>query len=190
MQVHWRPQCLGYFANPFWGGWYFEHYWIDRQSKGLQSHQSFSTADYGFTFSYARKLPVPGFQYGVNAKIIRRIIGNLPILGGWIWCRTSVWKEWLAIQLMVRDITTTYNVWNIDEKNIKNCRCRTRTKSRTSWKHWITAPKAQLGLSKSSLSLWLQYYGAANVNMRFTKLTIYYLLILCADPFRVWIWIY
>ena len=36
----------------------------------------FSTADYGFTFSYARKLKVPGFQYGINAKIIRRIIGN------------------------------------------------------------------------------------------------------------------
>ncbi len=36
----------------------------------------FSTADYGFTFSYARKLPVPGFQYGVNAKVIRRIIGK------------------------------------------------------------------------------------------------------------------
>ncbi len=31
----------------------------------------FSTADYGFTFSYARKLPVQGFQYGVNAKIIQ-----------------------------------------------------------------------------------------------------------------------
>jgi hypothetical protein len=25
------------------------------------------------------RVPVPGFQYGVNAKIIRRIIGNLPI---------------------------------------------------------------------------------------------------------------
>jgi hypothetical protein len=36
----------------------------------------FSTADYGFTFSYARKLPVPGFQYGVNAKLIRRVIGK------------------------------------------------------------------------------------------------------------------
>ena len=34
----------------------------------------FSTADYGFTFSYARKLPVQGFQYGVNSKVIRRII--------------------------------------------------------------------------------------------------------------------
>jgi hypothetical protein len=47
----------------------------------------FSTADYGFTFSYARKLPVPGFQYGVNAKIIRRVIGKLPIPMDWIWRR-------------------------------------------------------------------------------------------------------
>ena len=36
----------------------------------------FSTADYGVTFSYARKLPVEGFNYGVNAKVIRRIIGD------------------------------------------------------------------------------------------------------------------
>jgi hypothetical protein len=27
----------------------------------------FSTADYGFTFSLT--IPVPGFQYGVNAKL-------------------------------------------------------------------------------------------------------------------------
>jgi hypothetical protein len=44
----------------------------------------FSTADYGFTFSYARKLPVPGFQYGVNAKIIRRVIGKFADSYGWI----------------------------------------------------------------------------------------------------------
>ena len=36
----------------------------------------FSAADYGFTFSYARKLPISGLNYGVNAKIIRRIIGD------------------------------------------------------------------------------------------------------------------
>jgi hypothetical protein len=53
---------------------------------------------------------------------------------------------------MVRDITTTYNVWNIDERNIKiadavpgqNQELPESTGSR---------PKAQLGLSKSSLSL-------------------------------------
>jgi hypothetical protein len=55
---------------------------IDSQGNVITIASVFSTADYGFTFSYARKLP--GFQYGVNAKIIRRIIGNLPILGGWI----------------------------------------------------------------------------------------------------------
>jgi hypothetical protein len=55
---------------------------IDSQGNDYNRISLFSTADYGFTFSYARKLPVPGFQYGVNAKIIRRIIGNLPILGG------------------------------------------------------------------------------------------------------------
>ena len=36
----------------------------------------FSTADYGFTFSYGRKLPLTGLHYGVNTKIIRRIIGT------------------------------------------------------------------------------------------------------------------
>ena len=37
---------------------------------------TFSTADYGLTFSYARKLPLDGLNFGVNAKIIRRIIGD------------------------------------------------------------------------------------------------------------------
>jgi hypothetical protein len=49
---------------------------IDSQGNVITIASVFSTADYGFTFSYARKLPVPGFQYGVNAKIIRRIIGK------------------------------------------------------------------------------------------------------------------
>jgi len=33
----------------------------------------FSTADYGLTFSYARALPVQGLNFGVNAKVIRRV---------------------------------------------------------------------------------------------------------------------
>lgn len=36
----------------------------------------FSTADYGVTFSYARALPLDGLHLGVNAKVIRRIIGD------------------------------------------------------------------------------------------------------------------
>ncbi len=77
----------------------------------------FSTADYGFTFSYARKLPVDGFQYGVNAKVIRRIIGKFANSWGFgfdigLQFERNDWK----FGLMLRDITTTYNVWNIDEE--------------------------------------------------------------------------
>ena len=37
--------------------------------------KSFSVADYGFLFSYARKAPIEGLRYGGNVKIIRRIAG-------------------------------------------------------------------------------------------------------------------
>jgi hypothetical protein len=77
-------------------------------------------------------------------------------------------------------------MWNIDEKNIKNCRCGTRTKSRTPWTE-ITAPKAQLGLSKS-LSyamitvLWLQPMSICAL----PKLTIWFRLICqCWSRFRI-----
>jgi hypothetical protein len=38
--------------------------------------RKFIVADHGTPFSYARKLPVAGLNYGVNAKVIRRVIGN------------------------------------------------------------------------------------------------------------------
>ncbi|MDP5077329.1 MAG: PorV/PorQ family protein, partial [Nonlabens sp.] len=37
---------------------------------------TFSTADWAFTFSYAREAKLDGFSYGANAKVIRRIIGD------------------------------------------------------------------------------------------------------------------
>src|SRR5690606_34164886 len=70
----------------------------------------FSTADYGVTFSYARSLQVPGWQYGINAKVIRRIIGDFANSWGFsfdlgIQFERNDWKY----GVMVRDITTTYN---------------------------------------------------------------------------------
>jgi hypothetical protein len=57
--------------------WHFEYNKLIDSEGNIDYNRIslFSTADYGFT-SYARKLPVPGFQYGVNAKIIRRVIGK------------------------------------------------------------------------------------------------------------------
>lgn len=132
----------------------------------------FSTADYGFTFSYARKLPVPGFQYGVNAKVIRRIIGKFASSWGFgfdigLQFEKNNWQ----FGVMVRDITTTYNVWNIDEaeyKKIANAIPGENQELPESTE--ITAPKAQLGIAKKFIIHYdYSILAAANMNMRFTK---------------------
>nr|WP_304984560.1 PorV/PorQ family protein [Flavobacterium sp. GSP27] len=132
----------------------------------------FSTADYGFTFSYARKLPVPGFQYGISAKVIRRIIGKFANSWGFgfdagIQFEKNNWQ----FGLMLRDITTTYNVWNIDEdeyKKIAGAIPEENQKLPESTE--ITAPKAQLGITKRFIIRYdYSIQGAANVNMRFAR---------------------
>nr|WP_315209313.1 PorV/PorQ family protein [uncultured Flavobacterium sp.] len=132
----------------------------------------FSTADYGFTFSYARKLPVPGFQYGVNAKVIRRIIGKFANSWGFgfdvgLQFDKNNWK----FGLMLRDITTTYNVWNIDEdeyQKIANSIPGENQELPESTE--ITAPKAQLGIAKKFIIRYdYSILAAANMNMRFAK---------------------
>lgn len=132
----------------------------------------FSTADYGFTFSYARKLPVQGFQYGVNAKVIRRIIGKFADSWGFgfdigLQYEKNDWK----LGIMVRDITTTYNVWNIDEKEYQKIADAIPGQNQDLPESTeITAPKAQLGLSKKFIIRYdYSLLAAANLNMRFSK---------------------
>ena len=132
----------------------------------------FSTADYGFTFSYARKLPVTGFQYGINAKIIRRIIGEFANSWGFgfdmgVQFEKNDWQ----FGVMLRDITTTYNVWNIDEKayqKISNAIPGENQELPESTE--ITAPKAELGIAKKFIIRYdYSILAAANMNMRFAR---------------------
>lgn len=132
----------------------------------------FSTADYGMTFSYARKLQVPGFQYGVNAKIIRRVIGKFASSWGFgfdagIQFEKNDWQ----FGLMVRDLTTTYNVWNINETEYKKIADAIPGQNQELPESTeITAPKVQLGLSKKYIIRYdYSLLAAANVNMLFTK---------------------
>lgn len=132
----------------------------------------FSTADYGFTFSYARKLPVPGFQYGVNAKVIRRIIGKFANSWGFgfdlgLQFEKNDWR----FGLMVRDITTTYNVWNIDEKEYKKISDAIPGENQELPESTeITLPKAQLGIAKKFIIRYdYSVLVATNMNMRFER---------------------
>lgn len=132
----------------------------------------FSTADYGFTFSYARKLPVPGFQYGVNAKIIRRVIGKFANSWGFGFdVGLQLEKNDWQFGLMVRDITTTYNVWSIDEQEYqKIANAIPGENQELPESTEITAPKIQLGVAKKfNIHYDYSILAAANMNMRLTK---------------------
>ncbi|OCB76666.1 PorV/PorQ family protein [Flavobacterium crassostreae] len=132
----------------------------------------FSTADYGFTFSYARQLPVAGFQYGVNAKIIRRIIGDFADSWGFGFdVGLQFEKNQWQFGLMLRDITTTYNVWNINEKEYKKIAAAAPGKNQELPESTeITIPKAQIGMSKKFIFHYdYSLLAAANANLRFTR---------------------
>ena len=132
----------------------------------------FSTADYGFTFSYARKSQLKEIQYGVNAKVIRRIIGDFASSWGFgidagLQFERNDWK----FGVMLRDITTTYNIWNIDEdkyNEIKDAVAGQNQEVPESTE--ITAPKAQLGIAKK-FEFHYDYtlLAAVNLNMQFTR---------------------
>ncbi|WP_300091580.1 PorV/PorQ family protein [Flavobacterium sp.] len=132
----------------------------------------FSAADYAFTFSYARKLPVPGFQYGVNAKVIRRVIGEFANSWGFGFDVGLQWErnDW-KLGLMIRDVTTTYNIWNIDEEayeKIANAIPGQNQELPESTE--ITLPKAQLGIAKKwEFHNEMSLLAATNLNMRFTQ---------------------
>lgn len=132
----------------------------------------FSTADYGITFSYARKLPLEGLNYGVNAKVIRRIIGDFASSWGFgfdvgVQFERNDWK----FGLMLRDITTTYNVWNINEAAYNKIKDAVPGENQELPETTeITLPKAQLGMSKKFIFHYdYSLLAAANLNMRFAR---------------------
>ena len=111
----------------------------------------FSTADYGITFSYARELPLDGLNVGVNAKVIRRIIGDFASSWGvgldvGLQFERNDWK----FGLMARDITTTFNAWAIDEDKFADIQGAVEGQNQTLPENTeITIPKLQLGVSRT-----------------------------------------
>ncbi len=110
----------------------------------------FSTADYGVTFSYARALPLDGFNFGINAKVIRRIIGDFASSWGFgldlgIQFNKNDWK----FGIMARDITTTFNAWTIDEEKFDEIQgAVTGENQELPETMEITIPKLNLGVSR------------------------------------------
>ncbi len=133
----------------------------------------FSTADYGLTFSYARKLPVQGLNYGINAKVIRRIIGDFASSWGFgfdVGVQFETKNNW-KFGVMARDITTTFNAWAIDEEEfakIQNAVAGQNQELPETTE--ITIPKLQIGISKLvDFNVDYTLLTAVNLNVRFEE---------------------
>lgn len=111
----------------------------------------FSAADYAFTLSYARELPVEGLSVGANAKVIHRIIGQFANSWGFGFDLGAQYKtknNW-QFGLMARDVTTTYNTWSINKNKFEDIRDAVEGQNQEMPETTeITLPKLQLGVAK------------------------------------------
>ena len=132
----------------------------------------FSAADYALNIAYARSLSVKGLNIGINTKIVRRIIGDFATSWGFgIDAALQFEKNDWKYGLMLRDITTTFNTWSINEsefEKIKNAIPGQNQELPESTE--ITLPKAQLGIArKFEINKDFNLLTELDLNFRFTK---------------------
>ena len=132
----------------------------------------FSAADYALTISYARNLILKDVYFGMNAKIVRRTIGDFANswgvgLDAGIQYEKGNWK----FGLMLRDISTTFNIWTIDTDafaTIQNAIPGQNQELPEATE--ITKPKIQFGVARSfRLGRFFNLLTEADLNMRFAK---------------------
>tara|TARA_B100001287_G_scaffold276717_1_gene288910 strand:- start:5084 stop:6121 length:1038 start_codon:yes stop_codon:yes gene_type:complete len=130
----------------------------------------FSAADYAFLFSYAKKNRLLNINYGINVKLIRRIIGEFANSWGFgfdLGIQHKNKNGW-NFGLMARDITTTYNKWSFDNERIADIQNSIIGENQEiPEKSEISIPKLQIGVSKQF-----------DINREYTILTAFDLFIL------------
>jgi hypothetical protein len=132
----------------------------------------FSSVDYAFNVAFAKRLIFKDLKFGVNAKIVRRIIGDFASSWGFgfdagIQFERNSWH----FGLMARDITTTFNSWAINEDEFNKIKDAIPGQNQELPETTeITKPKIQLGVAKNwQIGQLFNLLTEVNANMRFAK---------------------
>ncbi|PHR74579.1 MAG: hypothetical protein COA67_00450 [Lutibacter sp.] len=132
----------------------------------------FSAADYAMNMAYAKRLPVQGLNLGVNAKVVHRRIGDFASSWGFGLDASLQFErnDWM-FGLMLRDITTTFNAWSIDEDKFNLIKDAIPGQNQELPETIeLTLPKAQLGIAKKfEITRDYGLLAEFDLNMRFTK---------------------
>ncbi len=135
----------------------------------------FSAADYALQLSLARKEIFKDIDFGVNAKIIHRRVGKFATSYGFGFdAGLQLHRNNWHYGVMLRDITTTFNIWNIDDERfalIQNALpdipdANQELPETTE----LTLPKAQLGVTKDwNITRDIGLRTALEMNLRFAE---------------------
>jgi hypothetical protein len=109
----------------------------------------FSTADYAFLFSFAKKDVFKGFDVGGNTKIIYRHIGDFANAIGFGFDVSAQKQigEW-KVAAIVRDATSTYNSWTFNMDKFEEVYSQTGNELPENSSE-ITIPSIQTGVNRS-----------------------------------------
>src|SRR5690606_1541941 len=110
----------------------------------------FSAADYAFIFSFARKTRiVEGLSLGANFKVVHRTVGEFANAWGFgLDAGAQFQKNKWQFGLMLKDITTTFNVWSHNSDMLIDVYSQTNNEIPESSTE-VTLPKAILGVSRT-----------------------------------------
>nr|WP_298992847.1 PorV/PorQ family protein [uncultured Polaribacter sp.] len=132
----------------------------------------FSAADYAFNVAYARNLIFKDLKIGVNAKVVRRIIGDFATSWGFGFDAGLQFErnDWY-FGFMIRDITTTYNTWAIDEDEFNKIQNAIPGQNQELPETTeITKPKIQLGVAKNwRIGRFFNLQSEVDLNIRFEQ---------------------
>jgi len=146
---------------------------IDRQGNiDFNRISLFSAADYAFNIAYARNLIFKDVKFGVNAKIVRRIIGDFATSWGFgfdvgLQFERNDWK----FGIMARDITTTFNSWAINEDEFNKIKDAIPGQNQELPETTeITKPKIQVGVAKEfRIGRFFNLQTEVDLNIRFEQ---------------------
>ncbi|WP_420317915.1 PorV/PorQ family protein [Ekhidna sp.] len=112
--------------------------------------QFFSSADYGFLASYARKLPIlGGLDFGGNVKIIHRTVGSFSKAWGFgldFGAQKQI-NRW-NVGVVVRDVFGTFNAWSHTTSEVEETYALTGNEVPVNSVE-VTLPRMILGASRS-----------------------------------------
>lgn len=112
----------------------------------------FSAADYALNFALATKIKrVKNLDIGINAKVIRRTIGDFASSWGFGFDAGIQYaiEDW-ELGLMARDLTTSFNIWEINSEKLNSIKeAIPGQNSATPETVEITIPKLHFGIARN-----------------------------------------